>query len=331
MCAAAPMSEYIPPTDNRNQQLAHLVSQSATPSKRTFYQKYYERLEQTYSVIKYYEFIDIVVPLETSIINTGSVDFCAQLAAYLADFHNTSGFVQIGIIGSRSDGMKDSDITTLESNPIFRRKFTTIGTDGQISSDIGRFVVPIYGEINFNHIGFPTSYTGTAAASFAGTLSTTPVYNAMIRKRLPAGYSVYGSDLSRESLLRLDNLGINTIYRSRRSTRGYPYEIYISNDYTMASRDSIFSKVPQVRLAAMVINEIKSIGYDSIGKFAYETVLAKVRKMLDILVASKAIREYSLDAYVDRYVKGSMIFQLSLVSSLNLKNIQFSVSAGPGA
>jgi hypothetical protein len=99
----------------------------------------------------------------------------------------------------------------------------------------------------------------------------------------------------------------------------------------MASRDSIFSKVPQVRLAAMVINEIKSIGYDSIGKFAYETVLAKVRKMLDILVASKAIREYSLDAYVDRYVKGSMIFQLSLVSSLNLKNIQFSVSAGPGA
>jgi len=73
--------------------------------------------------------------------------------------------------------MKDSDIATLESNPIFRRKYTIMGVDGQIASDVGRFVVPIYGEINFNHTGFPTSYTGTAAASFAGVLSTTPVYN----------------------------------------------------------------------------------------------------------------------------------------------------------
>ena len=73
----------------------------------------------------------------------------------------------------------------------------------------------------------------------------------IIRKRLPAGYSLYGADLSTESLARLDNLGINTIYRGRRAKRGNPYEVFISNDYTMASRNSVFSKLPQVRLAAI--------------------------------------------------------------------------------
>ena len=82
----------------------------------------------------------------------------------------------------------------------------------------------------------------------------------LIRKRIKSAYSVYGANLSADSLSRLDNLGINTVYRSRKANRGNPYEIYISNDYTLAAKNSIFSKTPQVRLAAMVINEIKSIG-----------------------------------------------------------------------
>jgi DNA/RNA endonuclease YhcR with UshA esterase domain len=331
ICASAPMSEYVDFTENRNQQLAHLLSEGATPSKRTFYQKYFERLAATYSVVKYYEFIDMIVPLETSIINTGSVDFVTQLAQYCSEFHNETGFVQIGIIGSRSGGVKDSDIDILESKLIFKTKFTVLDGNKQIVSDSGRFIIPIYGEINFNHTGFPVAYSGTAAAAFAGTMSTTPVYSGIIRKRLPAGYSLYGSNLSPDSLSRLDNLGINTVYRSRRAGRGNPFEVYISNDYTMANKDGVFHKAPQVRLAAMVINEIKSIGYDSIGKFAYETVTAKVRAMLNILVATKAIRDYSLDAYADKYVKGSLIYQITLVSALSLKSIKFSVSAGPGA
>jgi len=331
ICAVAPMSEYVDSTSDRNERLATLHSPSATPSNRTFYEKYYERLEATYSVVKYYEFIDIIVPLEASMIQTSGVDFVTQLAAYCTDFHNTTGFVQIGIIGSRSNGIKDSDIVDFESSTKFKNKYTTYDVNGEISSDIGRFIIPIYGELNFNHIGFPVSYTGTAAAAFAGTVSSTEVSRGIIRKRLPAGYSLYGADLSADSLARLDNLGINTIYRGRRAKRGNPYEVFISNDYTMAAKNSVFSKLPQVRLAAMVINEIKSIGYNSIGKFAYETVVSKVKSMLNILVAAKAINNYNLDAYADRYIKGSMIFQLTLISSLNLKTINFSVTAGPGA
>jgi hypothetical protein len=331
ICAAAQMSEYIESTEDRNLKRIILQSEDSSPSSLSFYEKYYERLSKTYSVVRYYEFIDIIVPVEVSMIGTNGVDFTTQLAAYCTQFHNETGFVQIGVMGSRSNGMKDSDIKDFELNTIFKNKFTTYDVNGEISSDIGRFIVPVYGELNFNHVGFPTSYTASAAASFAGTMSNTEVYMGIIRKRLPSGYSVYGANLSAESLARLDNMGINTVYRSRRATRGNPYEVYVSNDYTMASRNSVFSKLPQVRLAAMVINEIKSIGYNSIGKFAYETVTNKVRQMLNLLVAAKAINDYSLDAYADKYIKGSLIFQLTLVSSLNLKTIKFSVTAGPGA
>jgi hypothetical protein len=153
----------------------------------------------------------------------------------------------------------------------------------------------------------------------------------MIRKRVNSAYSLYGANLSGESLSRLDNLGINTVYRSRKANRGNPYEIYISNDYTLANKNSIFSKTPQIRLAAMVINEIKSIGYQSIGKFSNDKIITNVKSMLESILKAKAIRDYDFDAYADRYEKGVLVFDISLVSSLSLKNIKFSVSTGPGA
>ena len=327
----APMSEYIEDINDRLNKKAFLLSEDSTPVTMNFYEKYYERLSATYSVVKDYEFIDIIVPVEISMINTGDVDFVTQLAEYCLDFHNSTGFVQLGVIGSRSGGIKDSDIKLLENNLLFKNKFTSYNAQGEISSDIGRFIIPVYGEVNFSHTGFANAYAASAASAFAGTMSNNPVYNGMIRKRLPAAFSLYGGNLSADSLSRLDNMCINTVYRNRRGNSGNPYEIYVSNDYTMAAKNSIFSKTPQMRLAAMVINQIKSLAYDSIGKFSYEKITTKVEEMLSLLVSAQAIRSYTLDAYADRLEKGKLIFEISLISSLNLKNIKFSVSTGPGA
>ena len=211
-----------------------------------------------YEIIKGYELIDIIVPLETSILATGGIDFIRQLAAYCYTFNDLTGFVQLGIIGSRNNGMTDADVLTLESNSIFKDKLTTYHEiNGEIEADIGRYIVPIYGEATFNHKGFNRSYTSSVAAAFAGSLSSNPVYQGMIRKRLPGIYSAYGVSLSKESLVKLDNLGINTIYRNRKAIRGNPYEVCVSNDYTMANAKSSFIKIPQIRLVAMIINEIK--------------------------------------------------------------------------
>lgn len=328
--AVAPMSEYIDDISQRLTDMPIFFSPE-TNSNLNFYEKYYERLAVSYDIAKGLDFIDIIVPLETSMINTGSVDFIAQLALHCYSFNDTTGYVQIGIIGSKNNGTKDTDIQLLEQNTRLVNKFTTYSISGEIESDIGRYVIPVYGELTFNHIGFGKSYTSSAAAAFAGMMSSTPVYNGMIRKRIPGAYSVYGSNLSADSLTRLDNLGVNTVYRTRKALRGNPYEVNISNDYTLANKNSSFTKAPQMRLVAMVITEIKAIANDGLGKNAEEKVISQVKSMLDMLVATRAIKDYKLQSYGSKTERGTLIFEINLVSSLGLKNINFSIITGPGA
>jgi hypothetical protein len=328
--AAAPMSEYIDDISQRLTPMPILFSEE-TNSNLDFYQKYYERLTVSYDEAKGLDFIDIIVPLEASMINTGSVDFTAQLALHCYSFNDATGYVQIGIIGSKNNGTKDSDVELLEQNIRLVNKFTTYSISGEIESDIGRYVIPVYGELTFNHIGFGRSYTSSAAAAFAGMMSSTPVYNGMIRKRIPGAYSVYGSNLSADSLARLDNLGVNTVYRTRKALRGNPYEVNISNDYTLANKNSSFTKAPQMRLVAMVITEIKAIANDGIGKNAEDKVISQVKSMLDTLVSTRAIKDYKLQSYGSKTERGTLIFEINLVSSLGLKNINFSIITGPGA
>lgn len=328
--AAAPMSEYIEDVDQRLTDMPIFIHEE-TQQQINFYEKYYERLAKTYEAIEGYELIDIIVPLETSILGTDSVDFITQLALHCYNFNDITGYVQMGIIGSRTNGIKDSDVDLLESKSIFKNKLTTYTNTGDIESDIGRYIIPIYGELTFNHIGFGRSYTSSSAAAFAGLMSSNPVYNGMIRKRLPGAYSLFGSNLSKESLARLDNLNINTVYRSRKAQRGNPFEVYVSNDYTLANVNSSFIKTPQMRLVAMVINEIKNIANDGMGKNAEDKVVSQVESMLNLLLSTRVIRDYSMQSYGSKTERGSLIFEISLVSSLGLKNINFSIITGPGA
>jgi hypothetical protein len=330
MMASAPMSEYIEDISQRLTDMPILFS-AETNSNVNFYEKYYERLAVSYDIAKGLDFIDIIVPLETSMINTGSVDFIAQLALHCYSFNNATGYVQMGIIGSKNNGTKDSDVQLLEENIRLVNKFTTYSISGEIESDIGRYIIPVYGELTFNHIGFGRSYTSSAAAAFAGMMSSTPVYNGIIRKRIPGAYSVYGSNLSGDSLARLDNLGVNVVYRTRKALRGNPYEVNISNDYTLANKNSSFTKAPQMRLVAMVITEIKAVANDGIGKNAEDKVVSQVKSMLDMLVSTRAIKDYKLQSYGSKTKRGTLIFEINLVSSLGLKSINFSIATGPGA
>lgn len=327
--AAAPMSEYVADISLRLTPMPHLVLNS-TQAASNFYKKYHERLSASYQIIQSYELIDIIVPLETSIIKTEEVDFISQLALHCLLFHENTGYVQIGIIGSRSNGVNESDISLLEANPIFKEKMT-LYNNKQVTSDIGRYVIPVYGELNFSHSGFNRAYASSAAAAFAGAMSSTPVYVGMIRRRLPGAVSVLGSDLSRSALARLDNLKVNVVYRTRKASRGYPYEVAVSNDYTMASVDSTLAKAPQMRLVAMVINEIKNISNNGSGKNAETRITDQVKKLLELLVASRVIKEYSIKAQASKIERGFLIIELNLVSCLGLKNINFSVTTGPGA
>ena len=330
ICPSAPMSEYVEDVEDRLLRKPIYGINDATPLLMNFYERYYDRLQQTYSTLINYDYFDIIVPLEVSFINTGNVDFVTQLANYCQNFHNLSGMIQIGVIGSRSNGIKAEHIDSFESNNLFINKYTMMDGQNQIIGDMGRFVIPVYGELIMNHIFLNISYVSSGSATYAGLLSSTPVNQSLIRKNLPSAFGLSGISLNQSQVDRLDALGINTFTRNTRTRRGNTYLVYTTNDNTMAHPTSNYRKAPQIRLVSMLINEIKSLTTDTTGRFASQKASSDVLKMLNFLKKNGIISDYEMEAYMDPQIKGKMYFDISVVSSLGLRKISFSISSGQG-
>jgi hypothetical protein len=331
ICAAAPMSEYIEGVTTRNTAQPFYSMNDATPVNYNFYQRYWSRLEVTYNVIKDYDYIDIVVPLETSILNTGSIDFVTQLGMYCQDFHDKSGMIQIGVIGSRSNGISEEDIKTLEDKNIFKNKYTMFDSQNQIIGDMGRFIVPVYGELIINHNFLNRTYVSSGAATVAGMISSNPVNQSLIRKRMPSVFGLSGISLNQSQVDRLDNIGVNTFTRNSKTRRGNTYQIYLTNDNTMANSASNYRKLPQIRLCAMLINEIRALSNNNISKFSSQKAVEDVRQLLSFLKSNNIISDYTFDAYSDQEIMGKLYFDISVISSLGLKKLSFSISSGKAA
>lgn len=330
ICAVAPMVEYVSNIDDRTVSTTLFDLAAATPSSYTFYNRYYQRLATTYSLLRDLDFIDYVVPLEASMLKTGNIDFVTQLANYLLDFHNNTGYVQIGVIGSRSNGVSSDDISVLEANSIFKNKFTTYDYTGAISSDKGRFVIPIYGECVYQHPQLKKSYVSSAAAGVVGMLSSARLNMGINRTRMPGAVSVFGDDISQSDLTRLEAIGMNTVYRGQKTRRSIPFEVYVSNDYTMADSRSTLSKSAQMRLISRVVSEVRGFSVSAIGLFAYDKAVAKVRDYLISLKDAKIILDFGFNVEVSPSETGKLIFYIELISAQGLKQVNFAVSTGPG-
>jgi len=331
ICAAAPMTEYVDDIDKRLISSTYIDYASATPISKTFYERYYERLSVTYSVLSVLDFIDVIVPLEVSIIKTGGVDFVSQLANYCDLFHNETGYVQIGVIGSRTNGITSADIDEIENNDSLSNKFTVYNISGNIVSDAGRYVVPVYGEALFSHAQLDTTYINSVSAAVAGLIVSNPLNIGLVRKRIPGAMSVYGTNLNSSEMNRLDALGINTIYRGNKARRAQPFQVYLTNDYTMSNINSIFSKLPQMRLASYLSSSVKGFGYDSIGKFGYDKVIDNTRQILKQLQKEGTIVDFEFNAKPSSSEAGVILLYINIISSLGLKKINLSLAAGPGA
>jgi len=175
------------------------------------------------------------------------------------------------------------------------------------------------------------TYTSPVAAAYAGLLVSTPLSMSLIRKRLPGALSLFGSDLNSNDLNRLDQIGVNTIYRGNKARRGVSFEVYVTNDYTLANKNSVFHKAPQLRLTALLASEVKGYGYDSIGKFGYDKVVSNVRNMLELLKGNRVISDYDFKAKPSETDRGVIYLYINVISSLGLKAINLSLAAGPGA
>jgi hypothetical protein len=329
VCAAAPMSEYVSDYSNRLVSTGVFELDEATPSSKTFYEKYYERLEETYQKLVALDFVDLIVPLETSIINTGGVDFITQLADHCMNFHNATGNVQIGFIGSVSGGVSSDDIQKIKDNSAIVNKLSAYNSDGTLASDSGRFVVPLYGEAVMQHPQISVPYISSAAAAYAGLVSATDLSTSVIRKRIPNMLSLHGSDLSQSEYSELDEVGVNALYRGRQSRYNTPYYVYVTDEYTLANPMSTLSKLTQMRLVARTVSEIKDYARDAIGKFGYDKLASDVDLLLDSYKKSNYIIDYSVKIEPVLDAQGEFIFYVELLSAFGLKAVNFALSAGP--
>lgn len=325
MCAGN-MGEYVEDVARRNTAL--FAGSGVTPSTYSFYELYYERLDHCYNLLERYEFIDIIVPLETSMVDTGNVNFVKQLADHCQKVQEDTGEVQIGIIGSRSSNATEDDITELESKDF--ELTSTIAPGGYITKDTGKYIILIYGEAVFNHKQLNRSYSNSVAAAFAGVLSSTRVDYGLARKRIPALLSIVGANLNSAQLKKLTDNKINAIVGGQRSRRNVPYDIFISGDLTQSISNN-YADASNVRLVAMIISEIQSLGTNAIGKMGYDKVIRDVDAMMSVLKRNDIIRDYTFDSYADRLIKGKLYFNISIVSVRTLRTISFNVSTGRGA
>ena len=182
----------------------------------------------------------------------------------------------------------------------------------------------------FNHKQIQRSYATSAAAAVAGMISSTQVNIGLSKKRIPAALSIFGVDLSTDEVKKLNEKGINALTRGGRSRKfGGPYDVYLSSDYTQSISES-FKDASNVRLAAMVIGEVQSLSKNSIGKFAYSKLSAKVEALLSFLKTNDIIRDYQLESYADKIVKGKLYFNITLKSSRTLRQISFNIATGKG-
>lgn len=295
----------------------------------TFYQLYYDSLSICYNLLQEYDFIDFVVPLEASMVNTGTVNFAKQLANFCNKVQENSGEVVIGVLGSRNQGVNSSDV-----QDILNKNFnieSTVDSNGFITKDTGKYLVMIYGEAVFAHKQMQISYSSSLAAAVAGMLASTQVNFGISNQRIASAVSGYGAELTTAQIKSLNDIGINCITKGSRSRRfAGPYDVYISGDFTQSISES-FKDSSNVRLAAMVISEVQAIGKNAIGKFGYTKIKTKVEALLEFIKKNDIIRDYSVDMYADKKEKGKIYFNITLMSSRTLREISFSVASGRGA
>ena len=182
---------------------------------------------------------------------------------------------------------------------------------GQISSDNGRFVIPVYGEAVYQHDQIKTSYVSSIAASLAGMFASRPLNMGLIRTRIPGAMSLYGSDLSQSEYQRLDDIGVNTIYRGKKTRRSVPFEVYLTNEYTLSDPESTLHKAAQMRLVALLVSRIRGYGYKAIGQLGYDKVVDDVRSLLE------SLKDGNMLLMVDvNFILFSSLFNLSRSGSV---------------
>ena len=360
LVASAPMSEYMP-------------FEYSDPSTRkteredlgglTFYQKYSQRLDATYEMLRLEDFPEIVVPLEAPFYDSGDVDFLTPLLSNCLQRYRETGNVSIGIIGTRIGFGASGVVEALSTDrrisrfngqeyvystktlfsilkyhygiDLFTNQSQSQILDGQ---DLGKFGMIVVGEGVVNTPQIDLQYTSCLATCVAALMSTRSFNESVINKKIPRVANLVGYKFSKDEIKTLARQRVNAITLTPLGRRGSSYETFLATDNTLANGwpedrpddQTPFWSISTVRLVGKVSQQIVSLGNRSLGTIEYASFRESVRDYLDSLRIRRIIRDFSLNIYRAQDENRTVYVDLTINPFFSLREIYFTVKVGPG-
>lgn len=360
LVAAAPMSEYM--TFAYNNPEARKTPRDDLGGL-TFYQKYSQRLDVTYDVLRMEDFPEIVVPLEAPFYDAGDVDFLTPLLSNCLQRYRETGNISIGIIGTRipfdaigiADKLiQDRRISRFNGQDYIYSTKTLFSilkyhygidlfvnqTQSQIldGQDLGKFGMIVVGEGVVNMPQIDLRSTSSLAVSVAALVATRRMNESSINKKIPRVNSLVGYKFNKDEVKKLAQQRVNVVTLTPLGRRGSSYQTFLATDNTLANGwpegqpddQSPFWSISTVRLVGKISQQIVALGNRSLGTIEYSAFKESVREYLDSLVIRRIIRDFSLNIYRANDENRTVYVDLSLNLFFALREIYFTVKVGPG-
>lgn len=317
--AAAPMREYIPTLEER-------LTPISEWDNKNFYEKYYDRLTDTYSILKEFDDYEIVVPVEAPFYNSGEVDFLNQLADFCIDTFTLVSQPVIGIIGTRVVDMNTEDVTAMVADG----RLQELDVDGNsVFKSKGKFVVVAVGEGSFYHPQLTFSYSSSVAVAVASRMAMLDYASSITYKQLPQVTSLTTKDLTKDQIKSLSSNRLNPVIRAISGRRSRSPQIVLATDNTLSPEGSDYWSVATLRIVSKVIKQIKILGSRRIGTLGYGQLQKEIDDFLKYLIANRYLRDYKFNMYRSPFDANAVVVEVTLTPFLQVREVTFQTTVGP--
>ena len=304
LVAAAPMSEYIEDPAQRD---------------TAYYQTYADRLEVTYSLLEFWDLVQILVLTEAPFYDAKSVDFVNPLIRHCETSFNVTGSIRVGLVGTRvGSALSQFDIDNMIND-------SRIGNWGSG----GKFVSILAGEGTYSFAEMPASYTGSVIGAAAANMATLDLKLSLVYKTLPGIVKPIGI-LTKSMMSQLAEAQINPISMTSIGARGTPYQLVMMTDNTLALPGSDFWSLGQIRLIMAIISQLELSARRSLGTIGYGQYKYDNKSFMDTLQASGYLKKYTLDISRNPIDSNGIIISVSVTPYFDLRQISFTTTIGPG-
>lgn len=319
----APMSEYRQDVDVRNEMDPDLGSNEG--GAYTFYEKYYQDLEQAYALLEDKDFFEIIVPIEAPYFDTGGVDFAMQLNNFCSRLFELTSKVAIGVLGTRMPRTTFQPEAEVGYGKLKLQEM--VGhRDINVFGPQGKFVSVAVGEGIIINPQSTFSFPRSLEVVFAALLSTTDYKRSIAGIRIPYLVSLSHNNFTKEEIELLSMAKLNPITKSAIGARGRPFECYFATDNTLCSEDSDFYSLYQMSVIALAANTLRFYSRSFLGTNMHYEFKKTCQDYMRKLKTANIIVDYWMKIEIQR--DGKAYIDVEIEPMFGLKHLYFSITSG---